>query len=104
VTHLSEPPRGGQAQLMRMAQALMDGHDAGDYGVPRPKSMPMGSRAVFFSDFLGDPAPIETVLGRAADRGVKGALVQVLDPTRRRSPSTAAPFSRACRARSGSRR
>jgi hypothetical protein len=42
--------------------------------------MPLGSRAVFFSDFLGDPVAIERVLGRAADRGVKGAMVQVLDP------------------------
>jgi len=80
LTHLSEPPRGGQAQLMRMAAALMDGHEAGDYGSPKPRVMPMGSRAVFFSDFLGDPTAIEDVLGRAADRGVKGALVQVLDP------------------------
>lgn len=80
LTHFSEPPRGGRAQLMRMAQALMDGHETGDYGAPRPKALPLGSRAVFFSDFLGDPTPIETVLGRAADRGVKGALVQVLDP------------------------
>lgn len=80
LTHLSEPPRGGGAQLIRMAQALLDGHEPGDYGAPRPRVMPAGSRAVFLSDFLGDPAPIETVLGQAADRGVKGALVQVLDP------------------------
>jgi uncharacterized protein (DUF58 family) len=80
LTHLAEPPRGGRAQLVRMAQALMDGHEAGDYGAPRPQAMPLGSRAVFFSDFLGDPAAIEQVLGRAADRGVKGALVQILDP------------------------
>jgi MoxR-like ATPase len=80
LTHLPEPPRGGTAQLMRMAQALMDGHEAGDYGAPRPQVMPMGSRAVFLSDFLGDPAAIEAVLGRAADRDVKGALVQILDP------------------------
>ncbi len=80
LTHLAEPPRGGRAQLIRMAQALMDGHEAGDYGAPRPLVMPLGSRAVFFSDFLGDPTAIEKVLGRAADRGVKGALVQVLDP------------------------
>ncbi len=80
LTHLNEPPKGGQAQLMRMAAAMMDGHEAGDYGAPRPRALPVGSRAVFFSDFLGDPAPIERVLGRAADRGVKGALVQVLDP------------------------
>jgi len=80
LTHLAEPPRGGTAQLMRLAQALMDGHEASDYGTPRPQMMPMGSRAVFFSDFLGDPAAIESVLGRAADREVRGALVQVLDP------------------------
>lgn len=80
LTHLTDPPRGGRAQLLRMAQAMMDGHEEGDYGAPRPKALPVGSRAVFFSDFLGDPAPIEQVLGRAADRGVKGALVQVLDP------------------------
>ena len=80
LTHLAEPPRGGTAQLMRMAQALMDGHEPGDYGAPKPQMMPMGGRAVFLSDFFGDVAAIEAVLGRAADREVKGALVQVLDP------------------------
>lgn len=80
LTHLPEPPRGGQGQLVRLAAALMDGHETGDYGTPKPQVMPHGSRAVFFSDFLGDPTAIESVLGRAADRGVKGALVQVLDP------------------------
>jgi len=80
LTHLPEPPRGGSAQLMRMAQALMDAHEPGDYGAPKPQMMPVGSRAVFFSDFFGDPSAIETALGRAADREVRGALVQVLDP------------------------
>jgi hypothetical protein len=72
LTHLAEPPRSGRTQLVRMAQALMDGHETGDYGAPRPQAMPLGSRAVFFSDFLGDPAAIEQVLGRAADRGRQG--------------------------------
>ncbi len=80
LTHLAEPPRGGQAQLLRMAAALMDGDDRPEYGAPKPQMMPNGARAVFFSDFLGEPAAIETVMGRAADRGVKGALVMVLDP------------------------
>lgn len=79
LTHLPEPPRGGQAQLMRLAQALMDREGAGDYGSPRAQVMPAGARAVFFSDFLGDLSPTETALTQAADRGVKGALVQVLD-------------------------
>ena len=80
LTHLAEPPRGGQAQLMRLAAALMDGVDRPEYGAPKPQVMPAGARVVFFSDFLGDPTAIETVLGRATDRGVKGALVQILDP------------------------
>jgi MoxR-like ATPase len=88
LTHLAEPPRGGQAHLARLAAALMDGHEAGDYGAPRPQGLPAGSRAVFFSDFLGDPAAIENVLGRAADREVKGALVQVLDPVEEAFPYT----------------
>ena len=80
LTHLAEPPRGGTAQLMRMAQALMEGEAPGDYGAPKPQTMPMGGRAVFLSDFFGDIGAIEAALGRAADREVKGALVQVLDP------------------------
>lgn len=80
LTHLPEPPRGGEAQLIRVAAALMTSQDAGDYGAPHPQIMPIGSRAVFFSDFLGDLAPVEDVLGQAADRGVKGVLMQVLDP------------------------
>ncbi|MBF9035434.1 DUF58 domain-containing protein [Rhodobacterales bacterium HKCCE2091] len=80
LTHMAEPPRGGQSQIMTLASALMDPAERPDYGAPKPKAMPEGARAVFFSDFLGDPSAIETVLGQAADRGVQGALVQVLDP------------------------
>jgi len=80
LTHLNDPPRGGTAQVMRMAEALLEQHEPGDYGTPRPQIMPLGSRAVFFSDFLGDLAAIEAAVGRAADREVKGALVQILDP------------------------
>lgn len=86
LTHLAEPPRGGQAQLMRMAAALMDGDDRPEYGEPKPQMMPSGARAVFFSDFLGEPTAIETALGRAADRGVKGALVMILDPNEEAFP------------------
>ncbi len=80
LAHLAEPPKGGQAQLMSLAAALMDHEDRPDYGAPKPKVMPEGCQAVFFSDFLGPVDAIETVLAQAADRSVKGALVQVLDP------------------------
>ncbi len=88
LTQLSEPPRGGKAQLVRLAAALLEPVDGSDYGTHKPKSLPMGSRAIILSDFLGNPAHIENVLGQAADRGVKGALVQVLDPDEEEFPYT----------------
>ncbi len=74
------PPRRGEVQLLRMAQALAGGAGAFDYGRPETRGIAPQSRAVFLSDFLGDIAPVEAALAEAADRGVKGALVQVLDP------------------------
>jgi len=38
------------------------------------------SRAFFISDFMGDMAPVQAALTKAADLGVRGALVQILDP------------------------
>jgi len=32
------------------------------------------------SDFFGDPTPVADALTRATDRGVKGTLIQILDP------------------------
>jgi uncharacterized protein (DUF58 family) len=80
LTWLDEPPKGGKGQLLRLAQALMDPVEPQDYGTPKPRALPPGSRAVFLSDFLGPVEAVETALTQAADRGVKGALVQVLDP------------------------
>ena len=77
---LPEPPRAGRAQLSRLADAMMEGGATPEYGAPRPRVMPMGARAVFLSDFLGDPAALTEAMGAAADRGVEGVLVQVLDP------------------------
>jgi uncharacterized protein (DUF58 family) len=73
------PPRRGPLMLDRIAASLSDDHD-GEYGAPSTAGMPPRSRAIFVSDFLGDPAPIEHAVAEAADRGIKGALLQVLDP------------------------
>ncbi len=78
------PPRSGRAQLLRLAQALADG--AEDYGAPDPTGMAAHGRAVFLSDFLGPPESVEHALAAASDRGVKGALVQVLDPAEEEFP------------------
>ena len=73
------PPRRGQAQVLRLA-TLLTQNDAGDYGAPEARGMLPHSRALFLSDFLGDIAPVRAALEKAADRGVRGVLLQVLDP------------------------
>ena len=74
-----EPPRHGSAQLLRIAAELVE-EDPADYGLPVERPMPRGARAVLISDFLGDWQAVETALAHAADRGVKGVILQVLDP------------------------
>jgi uncharacterized protein (DUF58 family) len=74
------PPRRGDVQLLRIATGLLEKTEARDYGAPDLTGMLTKSRALFISDFLGPMEAFETALTQAADRGVRGALVQVLDP------------------------
>ncbi len=80
------PPRSGRAQLVRLAARLAGADGSADYGAPTADGMVSHGRAVFLSDFLGDLAPVETALAAAADRGVRGALIQVLDPAEEEFP------------------
>jgi uncharacterized protein (DUF58 family) len=75
-----QPPRPGRAQIMALMDALERDQTPDDYGSPQVEGMVPHGRAVFLSDFLGDIEPVETALMAAADRGVKGVMVQVLDP------------------------
>ncbi len=75
---MAETPRAGRSQLMRLAQDLAD--TTADYGAPEVGGFVSNGRAVFLSDFLGDIAPLEAALAYGADRGVRGVLLQVLDP------------------------
>lgn len=83
-------PRTGRAQLNRMALALgterADGVERPDYGVPPTDRLAHGARAVFFSDFLGDLKAFEPAFAHAADQGVRGCLVQVLDESEESFP------------------
>lgn len=82
-------PRTGRAQLNRMAMALGTERAEGerpDYGVPPGDRLAHGSRAVFFSDFLGDIDALKLALAHAADQGVRGCFVQVLDETEESFP------------------
>ncbi|MEM8554989.1 MAG: DUF58 domain-containing protein [Pseudomonadota bacterium] len=82
LTGLKVPPRTGSLQLLRMTQSLLgqDEDGATDYGAPDITGMLPKSRALFISDFLGPVEPARDALLAAAERGVRGALLHVLDP------------------------
>jgi len=80
LTNLGIPPRSGQVQLMRLTAALTADGDDSEYAAPELRAAPLRSRAVFVSDFMGEFGPIEHALTTAADRGIDGAVLQVLDP------------------------
>ncbi|WP_425051710.1 DUF58 domain-containing protein [Psychromarinibacter sp. S121] len=77
---LGTPPRSSELQLLRIAQSFEMENERPDYGAPEVRNLLPHSRALFVSDFMGDLGPLETQLAKAADRGVRGVLYQVLDP------------------------
>ena len=77
---LGTPARGGEVQLMRIAQGLSAEVGPDDYGAPEVRGMAAHSRALFVSDFMGNLDPVTEQLVKAADKGVKGVMLQVLDP------------------------
>ena len=79
------PPRRGRGQLARLAQILSESAPQ-DHGSPDARGLAPRSRAVLLSDFLGPIEPVEAMLTAAAERGVRGALMQVLDPAEEAFP------------------
>lgn len=80
------PPRSGEVQLSRIASTLATMSDDAEYGAPNARAMTPRSRALFVSDFLGDISEVRSALTKAADRGVHGAILQVLDPSEEAFP------------------
>ena len=80
------PPRAGETQLMRLAEAFTAPAGEADFGAPLGRAFVHHARALFLSDVLGDMDEIEAAMTEAADRGVRGALVQVLDPVEETFP------------------
>ncbi|TDE37532.1 DUF58 domain-containing protein [Antarcticimicrobium sediminis] len=79
------PPRRGRDQILRLTEAFSH-DDPTDYAPPEHRAMIPHARAVFLSDFLGDLGEVERALTKAADRGVRGVLLQVLDPAEESFP------------------
>jgi uncharacterized protein (DUF58 family) len=85
LTGTTLPPRRGNAQILRLAEALTE--DApDDYAPPEHRAMIPSARALFISDFMGDIAEVRLALTKAADRGVRGVLLHVLDPSEESFP------------------
>lgn len=76
----------GRRQVETIAAELIAAPDDLDYGAPPLTRLQPGSRAVFFSDFLGPRDALISQVGQAADQGVKGCIVQVLDPAEEAFP------------------
>ncbi|MCH2096402.1 MAG: DUF58 domain-containing protein, partial [Rhodobacteraceae bacterium] len=87
LTGWSLPPRRGDVQILRLADAIC-ADQSEDYAPPDARGLLPHAQALFVSDFLGDIGPIEAALTKAADRGVRGVLVQVLDPSEEEFPFT----------------
>lgn len=79
-------PRTGEAQLLRVAEVLIQTDADHDYGVPSLTGLRPDQRAVFLSDFMGDTKGLHQAMTKAADRRVKGAILQVLDPAEEAFP------------------
>lgn len=80
LTGTTLPPRRGNNQIFRLTESLTKDQPE-DYSPPEHRSMIPHARAVFISDFLGDMEEVTLALTKAADRGVRGVLLQVLDPS-----------------------
>lgn len=79
LTGTTLPPRRGNEQIVRLASSFTS-DAAEDYAPPEHRAMIPHARAVFVSDFMGDMTEVRLALTKAADRGVRGAVMQVLDP------------------------
>ncbi len=73
------PPATGRTALRRLAHHYGSGSASIASDIP-DAALPRFSRAVMVSDFLSDPADIAARIQSHATAGVRGHLLQVLDP------------------------
>ena len=85
LTGTTLPPRRGNTQILRLAELFSTDEDA-DYAPPEHRAMIPSARALFISDFMGDISEVKLALTKAADRGVRGVLLHMLDPSEEEFP------------------
>lgn len=78
-------PASGRAALNRM-WSMIEGGRAPSESLPQPERLPRFARVVMVGDFLSPLDEISRVIDGFAHRGLRGHLVQVLDPAEERLP------------------
>ncbi len=81
------PPTSGRSGLSQFAQAmLLAGAD--ERGLPPAVPLPRHSEVILFGDFLSPLPEIDRSVRAIAGRGIKGHIMQVLDPAEEDLPFT----------------
>lgn len=78
------PPSTGRAVLSRLALTL--GRPGEPAGLPRFEPLPRHGQAVMIGDLLAPLDEIQALVGRFAASGLRGHLLQVLDPAEETLP------------------
>ncbi len=74
------PPQTGRLPLRRLAYLYMQQSREDEPSLPAALALPRHSHTVWFSDFLFDAEAITQRMRALAGGGVKGHLLQILDP------------------------
>jgi len=87
------PPGNGRVAYRRIAHALVDDPEEGALPIsleslPPPTHLPRFAQIVLISDFLSPPEEIINRIRSYATDGVRGHLIQVLDPAEEDLPFT----------------
>ena len=80
-------PISGRTVLLRLCAMLESGASETE-GLPQVETLPRHCRVTWFGDFLSRPEDLDAVIGAYANRGVKGHLIQILDPAEELLPYT----------------
>lgn len=85
------PPRSGRGALHRLA-AMVEAESAGPRearsGLPKVEALPRYAHVVWIGDFLSPLPEVKAVIDGFARRGLRGHMLQILDPAEESLPFT----------------
>jgi len=80
-------PATGRTGFNRLADAVF-GEEPDGRSLPPAIPLPRAAYVALFSDFLSEPEDIQKTIAGLAGRGVRGQLVQIMDPAEESLPFT----------------